>query len=97
MMNNTYTQLLALTQKMLAHCETKDWDQLLACEQEREVLIQKITEKPLTTSNEDSNKLREIITLNEKILEISISNKEHYGQSLLELKRNTKKTSLYKD
>jgi hypothetical protein len=44
----------------------------------------------------DSEVLREIIGLNEKVLALSKANQEHYSQALLDLKRNSKKTSLYK-
>jgi flagellar motility protein MotE (MotC chaperone) len=95
-MKNSYIALLELTQKMLSHGQQEDWDALAACEKERENIISEITAKPLAENAADSEVLREIIGLNEKVLALSKANQEHYSQALLDLKRNSKKTSLYK-
>ena len=95
-MKNAYTALLELTQKMLSHGQQDEWDALAACEKERENIISEITAKPLAENAADSEVLREIIGLNEKVLALSKANQEHYSQALLDLKRNSKKTSLYK-
>jgi flagellar motility protein MotE (MotC chaperone) len=95
-MKNSYIALLELTQKMLCHGQQEEWDALAACEKERENIISEITAKPLAENAADSEVLREIIGLNEKVLALSKANQEHYSQALLDLKRNSKKTSLYK-
>jgi flagellar motility protein MotE (MotC chaperone) len=95
-MKNSYIALLELTQKMLSHGQQENWDALAACEKERENIISEITAKPLAENAADSEVLREIIGLNEKVLALSKANQEHYSQALLDLKRNSKKTSLYK-
>jgi flagellar motility protein MotE (MotC chaperone) len=95
-MKNSYIALLELTQKMLSHGQQEEWDALAACEKERENIISEITAKPLAENAADSEVLREIIGLNEKVLTLSKANQEHYSQALLDLKRNSKKTSLYK-
>jgi flagellar motility protein MotE (MotC chaperone) len=95
-MKNSYIALLKLTQKMLSHGQQDEWDALAACEKERENIISEITAKPLAKNAADSEVLREIIGLNEKVLALSKANQEHYSQALLDLKRNSKKTSLYK-
>jgi replicative DNA helicase len=95
-MKNSYIALLELTQKMLRHGQQDEWDALAACEKERENIISEITAKPLAENVADSEILREIIGLNEKVLALSKANQEHYSQALLDLKRNSKKTSLYK-
>ncbi len=96
-MNNPYTQLLELTKKMLTHSEKKEWDELIAYEKKREAIIEEITGKPLAANSSDSDTLREIIVLNEKVLAVTKENQENYGKALLDLKRNTKKTSLYQE
>jgi flagellar motility protein MotE (MotC chaperone) len=95
-MKNAYTALLELTQTMLAHGQQGEWEALVACEKQRENIISEITEKPLAENAADSEILREIIGLNEQILALSKVNQERYSQALLDLKRNSKKTSLYK-
>jgi flagellar motility protein MotE (MotC chaperone) len=95
-MKNSYIALLELTQKMLSYGQQDEWDALAACEKERENIISEITAKPLAENAADSEVLREIIGLNEKVLALSKANQEHYSQALLDLKRNSKKTSLYK-
>ena len=95
-MKNAYTALLELTQTMLVHGQQGEWEALVACEKQRENIISEITEKPLAENAADSEILREIIGLNEQILALSKVNQEHYSQALLDLKRNSKKTSLYK-
>lgn len=96
-MNNTYTDLLKITQKMLTHAENQEWEKLSNYEKQREVIIEKITEKPLAANNSDSDILHEIIILNEKVLAITKENQELYSKALLDLKRSTKKTSLYQE
>jgi len=96
-MNNAYTDLLEITQKMLTHAEKKEWDELITYEKQREVIIEKITEKPLAENNADGDTLHEIIILNEKVLAITKENQERYSKALLDLKRSTKKTSLYQE
>lgn len=96
-MNNAYTDLLEITHKMLTHAENKEWDELITYEKQREVIIEKITEKPLAENNADSDILHEIIILNEKVLAITKENQERYSKALLDLKRSTKKTSLYQE
>jgi flagellar motility protein MotE (MotC chaperone) len=95
-MKNAYTTLLELTHKMLSHGQQGEWEALTACEKERENIISEITEKPLAKNAADGEILREIIELNGKVLALSEANQEHYSKALLDLKRNSKKTSLYK-
>ncbi len=82
-MKNSYIALLELTQKMLSHGQQDEWDALAACEKERENIIGKITAKPLAENAADSEVLREIIGLNEKVLALSKVNQEHYNKALL--------------
>lgn len=95
-MKNSYTTLLELTQKMLTHGQQEEWEELAECEKERERIISEITEKPLAENKGDSDILKEIIELNEKVLALSLVNQEQNSQALLDLKRKSKKTSLYK-
>ncbi len=96
-MNNAYTDLLELTKKMLAHSEKKEWDELIACEKQREEIIEEITKEPLAAKSSDSDTLHKIISLNEEVLTITKENQENYSKALLDLKRSTKKTSLYQE
>jgi flagellar motility protein MotE (MotC chaperone) len=95
-MKKPYTALLELTQKMLTLGQQEQWEELAECEKERERIIGEITEKPLTENKDDSDILKEIIELNEKVLALSKANQERNSQALLDLKRKSKKTSLYK-
>lgn len=95
-MKNSYTALLELTRKMLTHGQQEEWEALAECEKEREIIIAEITEKPLAENKDDSDILKEIIDLNEKVLALSKDNQERNSQELLDLKRKSKKTSFYK-
>ena len=95
-MKKPYTALLELTQKMLTHGQQEQWEELAECEKERERIVGEITEKPLAENKDDSDILKEIIGLNEKVLALSKANQERNSQALLDLKRKSKKTSLYK-
>ena len=95
-MKNSYTALLELTKKMLTHGQQENWEDLAECEKERTKIIGEITEKPPVENKGDSDILKEIIELNEKVLALSKVNQEKNSQALLDLKRKSKKTSLYK-
>ncbi|MGH1487689.1 MAG: hypothetical protein ACRBCI_15875 [Cellvibrionaceae bacterium] len=99
-MNTTHSllpEILELTKNMLVSCESMEWEKLAEIENERNSLMQSIDIDDLRSHKENIAAIEEIIEINNKILNDTKKAKNKNQQSLIDLKRNVKKTSLYKN
>ena len=87
-------QLQDLTEQMLLHALTGEWEDLMACETKRTAIIKSIT--ALTADDNTRNKLADMIDKNAQILTLAMTEKDKIADEMRQSKKLEKAEQAYR-
>lgn len=98
-MSVSFSQLLpeitACLNEMKINCKEEKWEEFYKNDEKRQKIMNQLKAVKTTSYKDNIDSIKNVVKLNEEVINLVESNKENIEKALLTIKRNKKKTSFY--